>query len=353
MQTAKTPEGRWRAWTTHEGRRIDRRGATKREAVRKLQEALVEQPPVAPRAAHARGLTVGAYVERVTRAQEGDVTFRTMHRKLTAWQRHAGDLAEVKLTAVKVPDVRAWRDALPRTRDAEFAEQALKQALDLAAQDELLVANPMKSLKRRPPKRRTAADGHGARKVKVYSDDELRALKAAGAATRIGRAVVLMADTGLRPAEARGLQWGDIEGETLHVRRQLYEYEDGIRLTDELKTDNSLRSIYIAPATVEALGPRGAPDDLVFPAARGALWRKAAFGREFDQLQAKAGVEKLGRGPHCLRHSHASVLLARNVPIADVAARLGDNVKTILIYYAHAVPGEDRTRDAVTALAGV
>jgi integrase len=288
----------------------------------------------------------------VTKSSEGDVTFRTMDRKLTAWLRHAGDLADLRLADLKVPDVREWRDGLPRSRDAEFAELALRQALEVAVQDELLASNPLKSLKRRTPKRRTAAEGQGARRVKVYSAEELGALKRAGSKQWIGRLVVLMSDTGLRPAEARGLMWGDIDGDVLHVRRQLYEYGNELRLIPELKTDNSLRSIYIDPQTVAALGRPGTDDELVFPDSREGLQRKKRCNDAFARLHAQAGLERDGRTLHCLRHTHASQLLTAGVPLGDVAVRLGDTIRTVLLYYSHWVPGEDRSRDAVRAMAG-
>ncbi len=354
MPASKTANGRWRAWAWRGGHRIDRRGGTKREAQHKLQEALIEldRTPTAARSETAKGMSLGDYVEYVTKATEGDVTFRTMHRKLTAWHRHGGEIADLKLGDLKVSDVRAWRDALPRSRDAEFAELALRQALEEAVQDELIVSNPLKALKRRTPKRRTAAEGQGARKVKVYSAEELQALKRAGEGQWIGRLVVLMSDTGLRPAEARGLLWVDIDGETLQVQRQLYEYGNDLRLIPELKTDNSLRSIYIDRKTIEALGAPGADDELVFPDSRGGLQRKKRCNDAFAKLHEEAGVERDGRTLHCLRHTHASQLLTEGVPLGDVAARLGDTIRTVLLYYSHWVPGEDRSRDAVRALAG-
>jgi integrase len=49
-----------------------------------------------------------------------------------------------------------------------------------------------------------------------------------------------------------------------------------------------------------------------------------------------------GLHPHALRHTHASHLLARGVPLADVAHRIGHaNVNTLTKIYAHAIPVDD------------
>ncbi|MEM1022474.1 MAG: site-specific integrase [Myxococcota bacterium] len=189
--------------------------------------------------------------------------------------------------------------------------------------------------------------------MKVYSDEEVRALKRACLDEPLGRLFILMFDTGLRPGEALGLKWGDIGGEVLRVRRQLWEYEGKLELRERLKTENSRRDIFLAPATLEQLGQPGPLGELIFRDSGGWLQRKRRVYQAWKRVHDRADVDKNGRTPHCARHSHASQLLTDGVPIGDVAARLGDTIRTVQLYYAHWMPGEDRSRSAVAARAGV
>jgi integrase len=54
--------------------------------------------------------------------------------------------------------------------------------------------------------------------------------------------------------------------------------------------------------------------------------------------------------PHSLRHLHASLLIAKGVPITAVSARLGHaNPQVTLKIYAHALAGQDRqAADAIS-----
>ena len=55
----------------------------------------------------------------------------------------------------------------------------------------------------------------------------------------------------------------------------------------------------------------------------------------------KVGLE--GVSLHSLRHSHASSLLSKGVPIAVVAERLGHSIQSItLSIYSHAIPAETK-----------
>jgi integrase len=46
---------------------------------------------------------------------------------------------------------------------------------------------------------------------------------------------------------------------------------------------------------------------------------------------------------HVLRHTHATILLTEGVPLHVVAARLGDDPKTVLRTYAHLLPQSDES----------
>lgn len=70
-----------------------------------------------------------------------------------------------------------------------------------------------------------------------------------------------------------------------------------------------------------------------------------AFDRHVDAVE---GLRRVGE-IHCLRHSHASHLLAAGVPVATVAKRLGDTIAVIEKTYAHWIQGADEQSAATWA----
>jgi integrase len=60
--------------------------------------------------------------------------------------------------------------------------------------------------------------------------------------------------------------------------------------------------------------------------------------KKFQSEAAKAGIPA-GFTPHSLRHAYASALLARRVPISDLAVWLGHrDINTTYATYGHLVP---------------
>jgi hypothetical protein len=60
--------------------------------------------------------------------------------------------------------------------------------------------------------------------------------------------VIFLAATGLRIGEAVGIKWSDFEGDTVHIRRRIYERREGTT-----KTKSSERSIPIPAALLERM----------------------------------------------------------------------------------------------------
>lgn len=159
---------------------------------------------------------------------------------------------------------------------------------------------------------------------------------------------------GLRPGEATGLSWVDVDLEKgiIHVRRSL-KLERGLLVLDErLKTDRSRRSLDAPPEVVTALrthrveqrkaqlkaGALWQPPfpDLVFTTALGAPLGPRNLHRSLTLL-----TQRLELGPfhpHELRHSAASLMSEHGVPIERIADQLGhDGTRMGLLVYRHAV----------------
>jgi integrase len=61
----------------------------------------------------------------------------------------------------------------------------------------------------------------------------------------------------------------------------------------------------------------------------------------FSKIQKETGIRK---GFHTFRHTHATELIAKGIPIHDVSRRLGhSNISTTLNIYTHFLPAADDT----------
>lgn len=189
--------------------------------------------------------------------------------------------------------------------------------------------------------------------------DEYQRLRAALAGICGGDAVDL-ADT----AVGTGLRWGEISAlqvrdlaltgrhPVLRVRRAWKRQDDNTFLLGKPKTKKSRRSIGLSPRLVEILRRNvfgKGPEDFVFTTATGKAWRHGNFyfRRWTPAISAAvaAGLTKRPR-PHDLRHTHASWLIAANVPLPKIQERLGhESIVTTIDRYGHLV----RTMDSEVA----
>ncbi|MFL5958685.1 MAG: tyrosine-type recombinase/integrase [Gaiellaceae bacterium] len=179
------------------------------------------------------------------------------------------------------------------------------------------------------------------RPKRILTLEEMQALIACADCDQYRCLLELMLATGVRIGEALGLAVGDLDREHSLIRVEYQLGRDGARTP--LKTAESQRSIDIPPQLMRRLlalvAARGAvfdPTALVFASRNGTgLVRKVA--REALKRAVKAaGIAAPEPALHDLRHSHASMLIALDVPVVDVQRRLGHRKPdTTLRVYAH------------------
>ena len=148
---------------------------------------------------------------------------------------------------------------------------------------------------------------------------------------------------GCRKGEALALNWEDINFEkgTVRINKTVAQQLKGIayKLTPP-KTKNSVRTIKMPDRLKELLAERCAnlskekgfkTSDFIFGDKRplGLKYIGVLFKRH--SLEANIPVIRI----HDLRHSHASFLINKGANIKAIAARLGDNVETVLGVYTH------------------
>lgn len=168
---------------------------------------------------------------------------------------------------------------------------------------------------------------------------------------RLGPLYILMLNTGLRPGEAAGLRWEDIDltARTLQVTHTVSK--DGARLflTDQLKTPQSRRTLGLSETAVKALrrqrerqtleigsAATWVHPDLVFTTSRGTLLDPNNVRRDLARVSRQAGIGVIR--PNELRHSATSLLCDAGIPREKVSDLLGhESTRMLDAVYRHRI----------------
>ena len=186
----------------------------------------------------------------------------------------------------------------------------------------------------------------------VYGQDELKKLIMATAQGSLERALIMVpAMLGLRIGEVLGLTWSsiDLKAHKLHVRTNLVDVgkANGGRELRSPKSKSSRRVLDLPQELAHELRfwklkCPPSEQDFVFATIEGKPLHRKSASQIFDAAITAAEVKRLTL--HKLRHTFASLLLSRNVPITKVSRLLGhrDSVITLKVY-AHFI--EDKKND--------
>lgn len=182
--------------------------------------------------------------------------------------------------------------------------------------EDLISANPMRRIKA-PPRPRTLPKD-------ISAADALAILRQAQHSARDYALVLLLADTGCRDAELRGLTLPDLD---LTQRRAVVTGKG-----------SKQRHVYFCDHTAAAVTtwlqvrPTGSP--WLFPNAQGAQLHKGAVYQLLRRLAAKANVT--GRcNPHSFRHHFATAFLESGGDVETLRAILGHESIATTQAYAH------------------
>jgi integrase len=306
------------------GRRPQETGfRTKGEARLALEEALrrVRLGPLHRPTVTLRELT-DAYIKQHEAAPSTLVWIRENMRP--ALDR----FGEQPIGALTVPEIAAWRASLPAGKRYR-SHRALRQVLQAALRWRWIEDNPAALVKNPAPR---PGEIHP-----FESWDELDAI-ADELDVVSGVCAIFLAGTGVRPEEAFGADWRDVDLErrVFMVRRA---FAKG-RLKQYGKTTGSSRSVPLRARVVRALERLPRRRGIVFPASEGGRieinnWRN----RLWTPSLAAAGIEH--RRIYDLRHTYATWSLAAGVDIFTLARRMGTSVKMIDQTYGHLVTGAD------------
>lgn len=157
--------------------------------------------------------------------------------------------------------------------------------------------------------------------------------------------------TGMRQGELLGLRWKDVDLEKGHLIISQTLSHDGKTFLLGGKTKSSLRKILSPTSTIAKLkkhraavlkeklsqGEEYNDNDLVMCTSFGTPINPANVRKSSNALIKKAAVPKIRF--HDLRHTHATLLLAKGVNVKEISERLGHSkIKITLDTYSHVLP---------------
>ena len=188
----------------------------------------------------------------------------------------------------------------------------LRQLFRTARQNRLITYDPTEGLKithkAAPPKEK-------------YLDQQQReALLHAATEPRARAFVALCLYAGLRREEALGLQWGDIDGDTLHIRRAVTFVGNDTDPDLSLKSKSAYRDIPIMGELSAILASTPRTSLWVVPSAAGGMMTKSAFRRMWDKVVRPLDFKAT---PHMLRHTFASICHAAGVDLKTAQVWMG------------------------------
>lgn len=205
--------------------------------------------------------------------------------------------------------------------------------------------------------------------MRALSGEEARSLLQVAQGDRMEAFLILALSTGMRSGELLGLTWRSVNFDlgTVSVVASLQPTAAGLQLMD-VKTSRSRRVIEIETRVVAALrrhrapqemerrvaGPTWADRDLVFTTTLGTpIDGRDLIRSWFRPLLAKARLPAIRI--HDLRHSYASIALARGLHPKIVQEALGHaTIAVTLDVYSHVVPSlqRDAAKEMAAALFG-
>ncbi len=145
--------------------------------------------------------------------------------------------------------------------------------------------------------------------------------------------------TGMRQGELKGLQWSSIDwqNQSLAVRHSRCDYR---KVLGSPKS-NRERHIPLDTDVYEMLFNRKKSSGYVFEDADGEPFDNKRLNRRLAVICKGAGLRKITW--HILRHTFASHLAMRGVPLTTVQTLLGHSNITTTMRYAHVAPSTLRT----------
>lgn len=224
----------------------------------------------------------------------------------------------------------------------------LRAMLHKAVYWQVIVSNPAERVQ--PPKVKKP-------KRKYYDDDQCKILlenleQLDEEQIKYKTAIILTVFTGVRLGELMGLEWNDIDfrnGIVSINRSSQYLADKGV-FTKVPKTESSIREVAIPDFVISLLeeyklwyeeqkslyGELWIDSNRLFVQADGKPMHPSTISKWFVKFIGQIGLPVINF--HGLRHTNATLLIAQNIDVAVVAARLGHaQITTTFNFYVHPI----------------
>ena len=224
----------------------------------------------------------------------------------------------------------------------------LRAMLHKAIYWQMIVSNPAERVQ--PPKAKKP-------KRRYYDDEQCKVLLEN--LTTLGEdqikykvAIILTVFTGVRLGELMGLEWQDVDFKNgiVSINRSSQYLSDKGVFTKTPKTESSIREVAIPDLVISLLeeyklwydeqkslyGELWTNSDRLFVQADGKPMHPSTISKWFVKYVSQIGLPVINF--HGLRHTNATLLIAQNIDVAVVAARLGHaQITTTYNFYVHPI----------------
>ena len=323
----------------HDGTQRTETYSLKSDAKRRDFEIRRQMEIGATHVVEARRTTLADYVTEHWGPEHADqLAPKTREDYLGAWHRRLKpELGNVPLAHITVRTVKEWQarqyaeaQVISQERESdrlvgqvaiERARCVLSSILSHAAEEGLIVANPVRVVRRirgrrdatgapRHPEPMVIPDPLQVETLRIHLDDHDSAF------------VAVLAYAGLRPSEAWGLRWEDLDNERLRVWASKTGRQRYVMIREPL-------AAYLEEWNGIS-AETGRDPELMFDARDHRAWVR----RHFRPAVAAAGLPSRTR-PYDLRHTCASLLVAEHRSVVEAAEWMGHAPTLFLNTYAH------------------
>jgi len=229
----------------------------------------------------------------------------------------------------------------------------LSSMLAEAVDDGLAVTNPAIAVGRSRGRKQADSINQIERdkSIRPLTEAEVSALLDAAPDHEACVLLILLARGGLRPGEAIGLRWSDLNftNREILVERNFYDGHLGTTKTGRRRRVDmsrglaaALTALYVQREDEKLQGRWTEIPDWIFCQYDGQPLRQEHVRYRFDRALRRAGLS--GHVPYDLRHTFATMLLAKGALLTYVANQLGHGKPTTTLqYYAHWLPSGDKS----------
>lgn len=325
---------------------VDPRAVIKQHVARKVVDTDMLVAPV-------KAVTVRSYYDAWIAEQVPPLVRKAQARD---YRRHVGEwvvptLGDVELGNLRPVDVRGLQaELLAQGLSVKYVKNiisgSLRAMIGQAIIDELVTRDVFAGLKWpkwQPPEADPLLPEERTRVVEWF---QIKRFSFHGGSSKTARRyphppyaayVLTLFWTGLRPSEASGLMWGDVDllRARLHVQRSRHLYEYGAP-----KTASADRWVELFPAVVEALRAiqplHTSPETPVFTTTTGTPIEPKSFSSHWYRCLRALGVRQ--RGLYCTKDTFVTTALQAGVRIAWLEAQTGVNYATLRKHYGKWLP---------------